>query len=124
MFIRRGAIVSLPCLTQKKEILNKLPADVSNPVCDMETYAIASLCAEKGIRFFAIRGITDLAYQDITSDIAGIVDESGRTDIIQAIKTVLKKPQIIPSLICLGIYSSRASGNLRTATIALLDALH
>jgi adenosylhomocysteine nucleosidase len=122
--IKLGTIVTLPGLIKKSEIIAKLPANVQNPVCDMETYAYADYCEDIGIRFFAIRGITDLGNQDITQDIAGIMDEFGKVDVIKAIITILKSPRVFPSVIRLGIYSRRASRNLRTVTMSLLEALH
>jgi adenosylhomocysteine nucleosidase len=121
--IKKGAIITLPGLMKKSWIISKLPAGITNPVCDMETCALAVYCADNGIRFFAMRGITDLVNQDITSDVANIADETGKVSIARAIQTILKKPWLIPVLIRLGIYSHKASQHLRDATISLLEAL-
>jgi adenosylhomocysteine nucleosidase len=120
---KQGVFISVPRLTAKKEIIRTLASPVTNPVCDMETYALAEFCFNNGIRFLAVRAITDLADQDITPDIADIVDESGKYSLVKAIRTLLKRPWLLPLLMGLGINSHKASRNLEKAIAAVLTAL-
>jgi adenosylhomocysteine nucleosidase len=122
--IKRGDIITVPDFMGKAEIIKLIPGKPENPVCDMETYHIASLCAGQRIRFIAIRSITDPYEHNISSDIAGIVDRSGQYSIFRALRTLIRRPMLLPTLLKLGLYSRRASRNLKEAIVAILDALH
>jgi nucleoside phosphorylase len=122
--IKHGAIVTIPDFMKKAEIIKLIPGKIENPVCDMETYPLADFCAQQRIRFAAIRSITDLYDQDISYDIAGIVDASGEYSIFRALRIMISRPLLLPALLRLGIYSRRASLNLKRAVRACLDALH
>jgi adenosylhomocysteine nucleosidase len=122
--IKHGVIITVPGFMKKAEIITLVPENIENPVCDMETYPIAHSCAGQRIRFIAIRSITDLYGHDIPAEIAGIVDKSGQYSIFRALRTMIRRPLLLPTLLKLGIYSRRASRNLKDAVMAFLDALH
>jgi adenosylhomocysteine nucleosidase len=121
--IKKGTVVTVNDMIEKKDIIGRLPAGVVNPVCDMETFPLAQYCRENGIRFFSIRAISDLANQDIPTEVAGIVDTAGHPNIGRAIKVVLLKPKLLPLLIRLARSSRRASKNLWPAVRTLIGQL-
>jgi len=121
--MKKGTIVTVDKVTEKKEILGRLPAGIQNPVCDMETFAVAEYCREKGIRFFSLRAISDLANQDIPPEVADIVDRAGAPNIRRAIKVVLFKPWLLPLMLRLASSSLKASENLWPAVRALISQL-
>ncbi len=118
--VTKGTIVTIDEITPKKDILCRLPDGIQNPVCDMETFALAKYCLEKGIRFFALRAISDLADEDIPGEIAHIMDTSGRPDIWRAVRLILRKPSLLTLLVRLGLNSRKASQNLRLAVTTLI----
>jgi adenosylhomocysteine nucleosidase len=118
--IKKGTVITVSNLTEKKDILNRLPDGIHNPVCDMETFAMAKYCLEKGIRFFSLRAISDLADENIPQEIADIVDTSGKPNIYQAVRLILRRPALLALLFRLGKNSRRASQNLRLAVTTLI----
>jgi adenosylhomocysteine nucleosidase len=118
--VKKGAVVTIDSLSSKKDLLWRLPEGLQNPVCDMETFALARYCIEKGIRFLSLRAISDTVDQDIPRDIADIVDSSGRPNILRAFGLILRKPSLMPLLVRLGMNSRKASQNLRLAVTTLV----
>jgi nucleoside phosphorylase len=121
--MKKGTIVTVERVTEKKDLIARLPQGIQNPVCDMETYMLARFCLEKGIRFFAMRAISDLANQDIPAEVADIVNRAGEPDIRRAVKVVFLRPWLIPLLIRLASSSRRASENLWPAVRELIGRL-
>lgn len=121
--MKKGTIITVDKIAEKKDILKRLPAGLQNPVCDMETFLLAKYCLEKGIRFFSLRAISDLANQDIPPEVADIVDSSGEPNIKRAIKTCLLRPWLLPLMIRLASSSRKASENLWPAVRALIGLL-
>lgn len=121
--IKQGAILTLPKLTNKAELLAKLPEGISSPVCDMETFALARICFQGGVRFIALRSITDLKNEDIPSELMDISDEAGNYSITAAMKIFVSNPGLLPAAISLGINSQKASRNLTLAVNELLKVI-
>lgn len=118
--IKKGTVITIGNLTGKKDMLGRLPEGIQNPVCDMETFVMAKYCLEKGIRFFSLRAISDLADEDIPQEIADIVDTSGKPNVSHAVRLLLRQPALLPLLVRLGQNSRRASQNLRLAVTTLI----
>jgi adenosylhomocysteine nucleosidase len=122
--MKKGTIITVSDIVSKDYLVGQIPSGLPNPVCDMETFGIARHCIEKGIRFFAIRAITDLRYDDIPSALSHISDGTGTVSVLRVLRLVVMKPWLLPVIIYLGINSMKASQNLRIAVKALLGALH
>ncbi len=120
--IREGTIVTLPSLMKKSEI-RKIISEDGNPVCDMETFAIARFCMEKGLSFGGVRSITDLHDEDIPPELGDISDDSGRYDALRAIRTFTAKPGLLPMVFRLARNSRKASQSLCSLIEALLETL-
>jgi adenosylhomocysteine nucleosidase len=121
--MKKGIVVTVGSMTEKKDIISRLPAGVTNPVCDMETYPLAQYCRNNGIRFFSVRAISDLANQNIPPEVADIVDRAGHPDIGRAIKVILLRPRLLPLLIRLARSSRKASENIWPVVRALIGQL-
>jgi adenosylhomocysteine nucleosidase len=121
--MKKGTVFTVGSLTEKKDIIRRLPAGAVNPVCDMETFPLAQYCQDNGIRFFSVRAISDLANQNIPLEVADIVDTAGHPNIGRAIKVVLLNPRLLPLLVRLARSSRKASENLWPAVRALIGQL-
>lgn len=120
--IREGTIVTLRSLMNKSEIRNIISAG-GNAVCDMETFAIARFCMEKGLPFGGVRSITDLHDEDIPPELGDISDSSGRYSALRAIRTFTAKPGLLPTVLRLARNSGKASHSLCSLTEVFLETL-
>lgn len=59
---------------------------------DMESTAVASVCARRGVPFLIVRSITDLLNEDLPLDFNQCRDSDGRVNSMKVMKAVLLKP--------------------------------
>jgi len=123
MQIREGSVVTIPYLMKKSEIRKAIPGEIQNPVCDMETFALAHFCEDNGLRFFAVRSITDLANEDIPAELGEISDSSGKYSVMRALIIFVTKPCLLPVVFRLAANSQIASRTLCSFVRAFLDSL-
>ena len=121
--MREGCIITLESRTTKAEIRRRLSGALHSPVCDMETFHLATLALRQGIPFFAVRAITDLSDEDVPGELFGVSDASGRYRLSRALCLFLRNPGLVPAAIRLGRCSATASENLWLAANALIESL-
>ena len=119
--IREGCIVTLEDLVRKPEIRKRLPAEISLPVCDMETFALARIAAQQGIPFFAARSVSDTSDHEIPPELLDIFDESGKILYFRLSKRVLYKPGLLMDMVHLRRNSERAAKSLGALVKSFLD---
>ena len=83
---------------------------------DMETAAIASVCAERGCNWSAVRAISDLV--GVTpGDVIGLANPDGTPNMKASVRYLITKPWRIPKLMKLGRESMQAA-NIAAKTAA------
>ncbi len=89
---------------------------------DMETAAVAGVCERRGVRWSAVRSISDLV--GVTpSDVIGLANPDGTPNVGAAVRYLLTKPWRIPRLVRLGFESTNAArGAARAAAHSLREA--
>ncbi len=118
---REGCIVTLENPMTKQEIRNVLPGNIPFPVCDMETFALATIAARSHLPFVAVRAISDTSDQEISQEVFDIIDSSGKTSYARLLVSLLKKPSLIKILISLGLNSEKAAKRLGDLVTCFLD---
>ncbi len=121
--IREGCIVTLENLIRKPEIRRRLPAGISLPVCDMETFVLARVAARQGIPFFAARSVSDTSEHEIPAELLDIFDESGKILFFRLSGRVLQKPGLLLDMIHLRKNSEKAAKSLGIITKSIIDAV-
>jgi nucleoside phosphorylase len=121
--IKEGCILTLGRYMKKSGIKNRLPADISFPVCDMETFFLAKLALKLELPFFAVRSITDRADEEIPPEFLRVTDESGNYSRFRALRLLLYKPQLMKDIIKIGRNSGLASNNLWHAVRSIIEVL-
>jgi adenosylhomocysteine nucleosidase len=81
----------------KRALADCLSGDTIGAV-DMESTAIARVCAEHGLPFLIARSITDLFDEDLPLDFNQFRDRDGRVDSGRVMKTALVKPGALRGL--------------------------
>ncbi|GIW87471.1 MAG: hypothetical protein KatS3mg108_1795 [Isosphaeraceae bacterium] len=90
---------------------------------DMETYAVARLCVERGIRFASLRAISDEAGENLPPEILSLVGPTGGYRVGAAFGAVLKRPRSLMTLLELRDRANHVADRLATALRRLLAAL-
>lgn len=121
--LREGSVVTIDGWKNKTEVRKIVPENLPFPVCDMETFPLAKLSLEKGLRFFGFRSITDRADEEIPPELLDVSDESDGYRLSRALKLLLSRPALIPGSIKLGVYSYIAGRSLWRAVSALIREL-
>src|SRR5258708_11374474 len=83
----------------KRELAGGLSADQLACV-DMESSALAEVCAENSALFLGIRCITDELEESLPIDFDACRDGSGNVSLALEANAVLRRPQALPSLLC------------------------
>jgi adenosylhomocysteine nucleosidase len=86
---------------------------------DMETAAVAAVCEQRGVPWFAVRAISDLV--GVTpSDVIDLANADGSPNISASVKYLVTKPWRIPKLLKLGLDARNAANSAaRAATRSL-----
>ena len=121
--IREGSVLTLDMWRKKSEVREMVTAEIPFPVCDMETFPLAKRSQDDGVRFFAIRAITDRGHEDIPYELLNVSDESGHYRVSRALTLLLSRPRLIPDSIKLGVRSYIAGKSLWRATSTLMGEL-
>jgi adenosylhomocysteine nucleosidase len=85
---------------EKRALASSLGANEIGFV-DMESTAIASVCARRGVPFLIVRSITDLLDEDLPLDFNQCRDSEGRVNSIKVMKAALLNPGSISGLLSL-----------------------
>jgi adenosylhomocysteine nucleosidase len=76
---------------------------------DMETSAIAAVCAEHGVPWSAVRVISDLASDHPDAAVLGLANPDGTPNASASIRFLARNPHRIPGLVRLARDSTRAA---------------
>jgi adenosylhomocysteine nucleosidase len=91
---------------------------------DMETVSVASVCAERGVPWSAVRAISDPADDDsVNSDIIGLVNPDGSPNTGKALRYLLRHPWRFPALAMMG-RDATAAATVAAETAAKACAEH
>ena len=91
---------------------------------DMETAAVAAVCAERGCPWSVVRAVSDRA-DDGTTDAAilSLLGAEGNPDLGAALRFVLRNPGRVPQLVRLARGAALATRSAADAALDVLDDL-
>lgn len=90
---------------------------------EMESFAVASEAAAKGVPAIAIRAISDAADEDLPMNFGELLDESGNVSKKKAALAFARMPQKLPAVMRLGRQSKAAAANLAKFLDVYVSAL-
>lgn len=121
--VHEGSVLTCRQRVYKTAVEKELLQGLSFPVCDMETFSLAKLSLLAGLPFFAMRAITDLAYEEIPQALFGVTDARGNFSLFRALDIMFGKPALMPAFIRMGRNARTASQKLSLAIETLLRIL-
>ena len=104
---------------EKAELRRAHGADV----VDMETSAVAALCAERGVRFLSARAVSDEAGTDLPPEVLAILGRSGGLRLGAAVGAIWKRPASVKDLLALRTHANQAAEALATFLLGTLPRL-
>ncbi len=117
-----GRLVTSDGLIDDPAELGRL-RDEGYAAIDMETSAIAAVCAERGMGWTAFRGISDHTTDDgVDQAVLGLSRPDGTPDLAAVARLVATRPGRIPSLVRLGRWMQTAVDAAVTRALADLGA--
>jgi adenosylhomocysteine nucleosidase len=109
----------IPSAAEKAELRRRYAADL----VDMETSAVAAVCSARGVRFLAIRVISDEAGIDLPAEIVTLMTHSGSYRVGAALRALWHRPSRIKDFWALHGHAQEAADHLARFTLAALDRL-
>ncbi len=109
-------------ILNKKVLRKMLPTDMSNPVLDMETWAIARIAGQEQVPCLAIRAISDAADEELQFSIDQFTDSEMNIKTGRILLSIARTPRILPQLLRLAINARIAGRNLAFALDTLLNS--
>ena len=97
--LRTGRLVTVDAVVRLAHEKAALRQRFSADLVDMETCAVASLCAERSQRFLSVRIISDVADVDLPAEITTIIASSGSYQIGAALGALWRRPSILGELL-------------------------
>lgn len=94
----------------KRSLAAKYGADA----VDMESAAIAKVCAEKGVPFAVVRAISDTAEEALPQAIASFFGADGRLRVGRVVAALARNPALVKALRRLQAQTARAGESLRS----------
>lgn len=118
--VKIGNFITTTTIASKAYLGRQLPVDMSNPVLEMESAAVANVALKNGLLFLGIRTVSDDATEELLFSIDEI-SKNNRISIPKLMLVCLQKPAVIPQLAKLAKNSSIAGKNLTAACAAVFN---
>jgi adenosylhomocysteine nucleosidase len=113
---RRGTLVTTAQVLGDGAAKARLWLETGAIAVDMESAAILSWAAERGVRGAVLRGVSDSADRGVPADLARVVGEDGRVHPMRAVSAVLARPAALADAMALRAGTAAA---LKTVAVAL-----
>ena len=104
---------------EKADLRSRHGADL----VDMETSAVAALCAERRVRFLSVRVVSDEAAADLPREIATLMTRSGGYRVGAALRAIWNRPSSLKDFLALHGHAQEAADRLADVTLAAIVRL-
>jgi adenosylhomocysteine nucleosidase len=96
--LRSGKLLTVDHIVRSAAEKAELHARFGAHVVDMESVAVAALCAERGVRFMAIRVVSDDAQTNLPKEVVSILGRSGGYRVGAAVGAIWRRPGSLKDL--------------------------
>ncbi len=121
--LRSGTFITTDFFTSKNEISPLIPATIPSPVLEMESAAVVRVCHLAGIRFAALRAVSDASDEDPSPLVGELFDKDFAMSGIRTAIILLGKPWRLHQLLRLAGNAKRAGDSLANALLHSLERL-
>lgn len=121
--IRAGRLATVDRIIRTAAEKAELRRETGADVVDMETAAVARLCAERGVRFVAARVVSDAADVDLPPEILTILGPTGGFRVGAAMGALWKRPSSVKDLLRLREHAHEAARRLGSVLAGVIERL-
>jgi adenosylhomocysteine nucleosidase len=121
--LRTGRLVTVDEFVRKASEKAELREKSGADVVDMESSAIAALCGERGVKFLAVRVISDEAGIDLPPEILAIVGPTGGLRLGATLGALWKRPSSVKDLLGLRQHATEAADRLAAFLVGTFPRL-
>jgi adenosylhomocysteine nucleosidase len=121
--LRPGRLLSVEAIVRTAAEKAALRTETGADALDMETFPVAHLCAERGVRFLAVRVISDDAQTDLPPEVLAIVGPTGSYRIGAAVGALWHRPSSIKDMLRLREHAHQAARRLAEVVPAVVARL-
>jgi len=90
---------------------------------DMESSAVAGICASRGVRFLSVRVVSDEATVDLPREIATLMTRSGSYRVGAALRAIWQRPSSLKDFLSLHEHAQEAADRLADVTLGVIARL-
>lgn len=110
--VQTGRLVTVRRIVRTAAEKAELHAQWRADLVDMESYPIAALCSERGVRFLGVRVISDEASTDLPPEILSILGPTGSFRFGAAVGAIWRRPSSLKELWSLREHAHQAADRL------------
>jgi adenosylhomocysteine nucleosidase len=121
--LRRGTFITTDEIIEKSRVCSLLPDPAAINLLEMESSAVADVCRSQGIRFSAIRSVSDTADHDPCSLFRRICDSDFNISMVKVALSLIKKPATLSEFLQLSRSSAIAGKSLSEAVAYALERI-
>ena len=92
---RSGPLVSMDRVVQTAEEKRRLRAETGAMAVEMEAAAVREYAGRRGVPFYCVRAVSDVADEDFRVDLNAARDDSGRFSIPRVLFQVARRPLVL-----------------------------
>jgi adenosylhomocysteine nucleosidase len=118
-----GLFASTKAIMRKRRLAALLPVAAPFPVVEMESAAIALVAGEHGVPFVGLRTVSDAFDEEIGFSLDELCDDQMRIRLPKVLRTIVRKPGIVPQLVRLAWNGRAASASLTRSVARFLAAV-
>jgi adenosylhomocysteine nucleosidase len=119
---RRARLFSGTAVTTRgSQYVQRQPDEMTSPVLEMETVAIARVAAQQGIPLLSVRSISDGPRAPIPFDFEVVMDEEYNLRMGEIFKIILRHPRLLLQLLQMSRNTTKAADNAAIALVAALS---
>jgi adenosylhomocysteine nucleosidase len=119
----KGTFISIETAVTKESLRPLLPGGMNWPVLEMETAFVARACTAAGIRFAAIRSVSDTADEEPYHAFQAITVNQFDITAASVIAALLRQPSLVLQLFRLGRNAAKAGTTLATQLPRILEQI-
>jgi adenosylhomocysteine nucleosidase len=119
-----GRLVNADEIVQTVVEKQRLAEETGAIAVDMESLAVAQICQERGIRFLAVRVISDDLSADLPDEVRTVIGSSGSARLGAALSAVWKRPGSVKEMWHLRETALKAAERLASFLDGVIKQLH
>ncbi len=121
--VKTGRILTVDAIVRTAAEKADLRARYGADIVDMETSAVAAVCAERNIGLLSIRIVSDDASADLPKEIATLMSRSGSYRVGAALRALWNRPSSLKDFLALHEHAQEAADRLADVLLAVVVGL-